>query len=175
MDHISKDLSSTFRKFSESDEKLQRLISSQRLGNSKIGLGFDQAESSNQTKKKTVFVKGEETKDKIPVNFGKISMNTKSFVQERYVRRYAQQINYYPVRRYFRQSVRRFDRRYSNQVQKKPVRSNPYACFFCNKVGHIEKHCYDKNYKLSKQQATNLSSTSLSFGGPKLVWVPKKV
>ena len=103
MDHISKDLSSTFRKFSESDEKLQRLISSQRLGNSKIGLGFDQAESSNQTKKKTVFVKGEETKDKIPVNFGKISMNTKSFVQEeRYVRRYPQQINYYPVRRYFR-------------------------------------------------------------------------
>ena len=55
MDHISKDLSSTFCKFSKSDEKLQRLISSQRIGNSKIGLGFDQAESSNQPKKNNCF------------------------------------------------------------------------------------------------------------------------
>ena len=115
MDVISKDLSSTFHKFSKSDKKLQVLISSQRIGNSKIGLGFDQAESSNQPKKATVFIKEGDTKDKISIDSIKSSVATKFLVREKgYVRRYPQQSNNYPVRRYFRQSLRRFDRGYPN-------------------------------------------------------------
>ena len=119
-------MSTTFHKFSESDKRLQRLISSQRIGNSKIGLGFEQGESSNQPRNATIFVKGEETKDKISVSSMKSSVSTKSIMQEKgYVRQYPHQTNNYPVRRY----VRRFVKRYPNQYQKGSVRLNSYTCF----------------------------------------------
>ena len=174
IDSLSKEISSTFSKFSESDEKLEKLISFQRVGQEKTGLGYQKGESS-KTPTKTIFVKSKESKGKEPIVNNKFHMNTTSTVQNKgYIRRYPQQMYQYPVKKYFRRSVRSYNRRYSVPNHGKPVRTNTYACFFCNKVGHIEKFCYYKNYKLSNQQVRNLNSTSLKFGGPKLVWVPKR-
>ena len=178
IEDLSNSLKTTFKKFDESDKKLTMLISSQRISNERYGLGYEQG-SSSKLNQNTVFVKAKQVMSN-ESNVKRYLPNA-NYVKKRntrdYYRSYADKK--YSYNEYYRSNPRRYNRSYTNQNFKKQVNNryrndNSYACFFYNKSGHIEKFCYYKRNKLSSQQGNQSNQMSLSFKGPKFVWVPKR-
>ena len=174
IDDLSNTLKSTFKKFDESDKKLSMLISSQRTSNEKHGLGYEHG-SSSKANQSTIFVKAKQVMNAESVVKKHVSNKIRN--ARTYYRSYPDRR--YPYNGYYRSNPRRYNRSYTNQNFKKQVNDRyrsdiPYACFFCNKLGHIEKYCYYKRNKLNSQQVNQRNQMSLSFKGPKLVWVPKR-
>ena len=106
--------------------------------------------------KKTVFVKSKE------VNNQSLKIEARKPFRG-YPKGYNGSYRNYLAKRYFD------NRNQSFRTYKSHNKATPYACFFCNKIGHIEKYCYFKKYKLSRNLVKSYRQTSLNFQGPKLV------
>ncbi len=172
VEDLSQSIKNTFNKFNESDKKLNMLIGSQRPSFIKHGLGYESENSSNSMKK-TTFVK-----ENKPVNNQASVHNVKGTNSEsrRNIRRYVQPsyTSRRNIRRY-RYVYNDYPTHYNYKKGNQRYYQQPYACSFCNKIGHIEKYCFYKRNKLSSYQVKKQDKTSLTYQGPKFVWVPKKV